>query len=77
MTTEDLPTLRQTLQVLEQQHAALDDEEKMLESEVRAVLVLWWKIRVVERPTNTSNPVHPSHTDRKEEEGGRAERGPA
>ena len=35
MTTEDLPTLRQTLEVLQQQHAALDAEERMLESKVR------------------------------------------
>ena len=33
--TEDLPTLRQTLEALQQQHAALDVEERMLECKVR------------------------------------------
>jgi len=56
MRTDDLPTLRQTLQVLEQQHAALDAEEHMLESEVRGVLALGWNRRVVEVPRTHQNP---------------------
>jgi len=37
--TEDLPMLRQTLEALQQQHAALDVEERMLESKVRVGVV--------------------------------------
>lgn len=56
--TEDLPTLRQTLEALHQQHAVLDAEERMLECKVR----VWMPCgcvgmrRDVERLTPNSTP---------------------
>jgi len=74
--TEDLPMLRQTLEALQQQHAALDVEERMLEFKVR-VWVLCSVIReCVVNERLTPNSMRP-YTDRKEEGGAETQRGPA
>jgi hypothetical protein len=40
--TEDVPSLRRTLESLQRQHAALDAEERMLELKVSTHSILWF-----------------------------------
>lgn len=76
--TEDLPTLRQTLEVLQQQHAALNAEERMLESKVGVGVMAVGRRRRERRDSHTAHSVHPTlPTDRKEEGGAGTQRGPA